>query len=79
MTTQELHRAVDELIQQARRADELLPPEEAACVLNVKIGTLANWRCTKRADIPYIRIGKRAIRYRWGDLQAFIQKSQVIA
>lgn len=79
MTLQDLQRAVADLVQQTRNPDDLLTQDEAAAVLDVKTNTLANWRCTKRTEIPYIRVGKRSIRYRWGDLQAFLDKCRVAA
>lgn len=77
MTIQELQRAVEALAHQARNPDDLLTQDEAANELGVKPATLANWRCTRRTDIPFIRLGKRAIRYRWGDIQAYLDKCRV--
>lgn len=50
----------------------LLPENEAAKVLGVKPETLTCWRCTRRVDIPYVKIG-RCVRYRVGDLRTFIE------
>jgi Helix-turn-helix domain len=54
----------------------LLTPQETAEKLRVKTGSLAVWRCTKRYDLPYLRIG-RAIRYRASDVAAFIERQPV--
>jgi hypothetical protein len=50
--------------------ENLLDPEQAAKYLGVKPETLAVWRCTKRYDLPYIKVG-RCIRYRPADVKAF--------
>lgn len=52
---------------------ELLSRREAAQYLGVKEQTLAVWLCTKRYNIPVVRIG-RLVKYKKADLDAFIQK-----
>lgn len=51
--------------------DAMLRDTEAAALLGVKTKTLANWRCQGREDLPFYRVGGRAIRYRRGDVIAF--------
>ena len=51
----------------------LLTEAEAASVLGLAPGTLAVWRCTGRYDLAYVRVGRR-IRYRVGDLRAFLER-----
>jgi hypothetical protein len=51
--------------------DPLLTRPEAAAVLGVKVGTLAVWHCTKRYQLPVIKVGRLA-KYRLSDLQRFI-------
>lgn len=51
----------------------LLDDIDAAAVLNVSPGTLSVWRSTGRYNLPFVRIGRK-IRYRAGDLRAFIAK-----
>ena len=46
---------------------------EAASYIGVKPNTLAIWRCTKRYDIPYLKIGK-LVKYRKSDLDLFLYK-----
>lgn len=53
--------------------DDLLTPEETAGLLGVKPDTLANWRCTKRVQLPYLKLGARIIRYRRSDVADFLQ------
>jgi len=52
--------------------DELLDPAAAAKFLGgtkpLNVGTLAVWRCTKKYDIPYLKIG-RDVRYRKSELR----------
>jgi excisionase family DNA binding protein len=53
--------------------EELLTPEQAAAILTVKSSTLEIWRCTKRYNLPYIKVGG-AVRYRRSDLENFLQE-----
>lgn len=50
---------------------KLLTPKDAAEILKVSVGTLANWRCT--GDGPqYSKVG-RSVRYSKEDILAFIR------
>jgi len=49
----------------------MLRTEQAAIILDVKKSTLEAWRC-RGGGPPFVKYG-RAIRYREGDLQAFIE------
>lgn len=55
---------------------DLLTPEEAARLLRTTPRTLANWRCTKRHDLPFTRPYGRVF-YRRADLLAFIEGGTV--
>lgn len=51
---------------------ELLTEKEAANYLGLENHqTLAVWRCNKRYQIPYIKIG-RNVRYRLSDLESWM-------
>lgn len=52
---------------------QLVGQAEAATLLGIKEHTLAVWRCTKRYDLPWVKVG-RSVRYRLEDLQGFIAK-----
>ncbi len=52
----------------------LLSRKEAAKYLGISEQTLAIWKCTKRYDLPFVKIG-RLIKYRKADLDAFIFKN----
>jgi excisionase family DNA binding protein len=54
----------------------LLSCEEAAQLLGTTAGTLSVWRCTKRYDLPYVKVG-RSVKYRPEDVQAFIMSRTV--
>lgn len=54
----------------------LLTRKEAAAYLGISDNTLANWACTRKFDLPYIRVG-RSVRYRQSDLDAFIRNGEV--
>lgn len=55
----------------------LLTREEAAQFLGVKPQTLAVWACHQVDGPAYVKVGRRTVRYRLGDLQAFIEKNTV--
>lgn len=55
-----------------RFPSELLSRREAAAYLGVKEQTLAVWLCTKRYQIPIVKMG-RLVKYKKADLDAFIQ------
>ena len=57
--------------------DPLYDSDEAAAHLKLKSGkTLEVWRCTKRYDLEYIRVG-RLIRYRKSALDKFLASRTV--
>ena len=49
----------------------LMSPEQVAEYLGLEIETLNVWRCTKRYNLPYTKIG-RLVRYRADDVEAFV-------
>lgn len=51
---------------------ELLTPDDVAELLGVTIHTLAVWRCEKRYNLPYVKVG-RLVRYRRSDLITFVE------
>lgn len=56
--------------------DPLLNRKEAARYLGKAPATLAAWACTKRYDLPYLKIGA-AIHYRKSDLDRFLEQSLI--
>lgn len=50
----------------------LLTETQAAELLGLTVGTLQVWRCTKRYNLAYIKVG-RLVRYRHSDLLAFLE------
>ncbi len=58
--------------------DEFLNTAETAAYIRIKEGTLDVWRCTKRYDLPYIKMGRR-VYYRLSDIQKFIESRIVSA
>lgn len=56
--------------------NNLLSNQEAADYIGVSPNTLEVWRCTKRYDLPYIRVGRK-IRYRREALDAFLESRTV--
>ena len=51
---------------------KLLSPVEAAEILGTTPKTLAVWRCTKRHNLPYVKVGKKVL-YREEDILSFIE------
>lgn len=64
----------DQGLATAYNAGDLLDDKEAASFLRLSPKTLANWRCAGKGPHS-IRLGERAIRYRFSDLEAFIVAS----
>lgn len=54
----------------------LLNTAEAAEMLRIKKGTLNIWRCTKRYDLPYVKIGRK-IFYKTEDIYNFIKNNTI--
>ncbi|NJL71925.1 MAG: helix-turn-helix domain-containing protein [Candidatus Competibacteraceae bacterium] len=50
---------------------ELLSRKEAASYLGVAEQTLAIWKCTRRYNLPCVKVG-RLVKYRRADLDKFI-------
>ncbi len=55
---------------------DLLTRDQAAEYLGVTSRTLAVWACTKRYNLPYVKMG-RLVKYRRVDLEAFIARRTV--
>lgn len=49
----------------------LWSPQEAAEILGVAVGTLTQWRTTRRVSLPYVKVG-RHVRYKPEDVERFI-------
>jgi predicted DNA-binding transcriptional regulator AlpA len=56
--------------------ERLLSPEETAQFLGTTPGTLSCWRCTKKYDLPYVKIGT-LVRYRISDLRDWVARRAV--
>lgn len=54
-------------------ARRLLTPKEAATILGVSEATLAVWRCNKRYDLPFVRIG-RLIKYHSDSIESAMRR-----
>lgn len=55
-------------------SSDILTPKETANYLRVTESTLGNWRSAGKGPRA-IRIGARAVRYRFADLEMFIAES----
>jgi hypothetical protein len=63
-------------ISEILKSDPKLTEDEAAEFLKIKPQTLAVWRCNRRQNLPYLKIG-RLIRYRLADLMKFQEVNTV--
>lgn len=50
---------------------DLLDENEVAAILAVRVNTIRNWRAIRQGP-AFVKIGKRAVRYRRVDVAAFI-------
>lgn len=60
------------------QSNQLLTPNQASEILGISIQTLAIWRCNKRYNLNYVKVG-RYVRYRYADILAFIDAQTVVA
>ncbi len=56
--------------------NKLITRTEAAEILGLKPSTLSAWACLKTHELPYVRIGSRAM-YRISDIEDFINQNLV--
>jgi len=56
--------------------DEIFSNTDAAEYIGVTPRTLEVWRCTKRYQIPFIKVG-RLVKYRRSALDAFLESRTV--
>ena len=61
-----------------RNENNLLNNDEAANLIGVEPRTLEVWRCTKRHQIPYMKVG-RLVRYRREDLENWLNSRMICA
>jgi excisionase family DNA binding protein len=64
------------MLQNKTSISELFNTAYAAQYLGVTPKTLEVWRCTKRYNIPFIKVG-RLVKYRKADLDAFLESRTV--
>jgi hypothetical protein len=53
-----------------------IPEKPAAAVLGVSVALLRKWRRIGQGPF-YLRLGNRIVRYRWSDLQEFMDASAI--
>jgi predicted site-specific integrase-resolvase len=62
-------------VQQIQAAN--LTEDQAAEIIGVTARALQKWRETGRYNLPFIRIGRRIVRYRPQDIEAFLSRQTV--
>ena len=55
-------------------SNEILTPRQVAKMLEINLGTLAQWRYNNRVQIPYFKCGK-SIRYRLKDIREWADRN----
>lgn len=55
---------------------KLLNRKQVAEMLGVSVHTLAVWACTKRYDLPFVKVGRLA-KYNPDDVAAYIARNTV--
>ncbi len=61
---------------QNKMDEQRLDTKQAAEYLGLSPETLATWRCTKRQEIPYLKLGSR-VKYLKSDLDAWLESRKV--
>ena len=61
---------------EAARMPRLLTTEEVAEMTGLSPETIAQWRWLKK-EIPFVRLGKKCVRYRQSDIDAWLAKRLV--
>jgi excisionase family DNA binding protein len=61
---------------QAALATKLLTTDDVAEMTGLSPDTLAQWRWLKK-EIPFVRLGKKCVRYRQSDIDAWVEKRLV--
>lgn len=56
---------------------DMLTRREAAAYLGVSEETLSLWASRKRYNLPYVKLGRKSVRYQRKDLDAFIASHKV--
>ena len=51
----------------------LLNEEQVADTLGLTVRTLQAWRLRGKPGLPFIRLSRRAVRYRRSDVEAFVE------
>ena len=72
---------LDDLLKGLKLDDRLIRPRQTAEMLGVSVQTLAVWRYRGNRgnlapDLPYVKFGRRAIRYRLSDVLRFIEQNR---
>jgi excisionase family DNA binding protein len=57
--------------------EQLLTEREAAPLLGVEAETLQKWRATGRHGLPFVKLGRKIVRYRPSDITKFIERNTV--
>ena len=73
---------IDDLLKSFQSADPLLSAKKVAALLGITEHTLCVWRWKKKKgepapDLPFVKVGRRTIRYRRSAVQGFIEAGGV--
>ena len=55
---------------------KFLNERELSRLVGISVQTLRNWRSAGK-NFPYCKVGAKAIRYEWGDIQQFMNDHKI--
>ena len=64
-----------------KQDERLLNEVEVSEILNVSVDTLRSWRKKNKKDgnLPFIKVGKKLVRYKLSEIENFLNKSNMQA
>lgn len=64
-----------------KQDERLLNEIEVSEILNVSVDTLRSWRKKNKKDgnLPFIKVGKKLVRYKLSEIENFLNKSNMQA
>jgi predicted DNA-binding transcriptional regulator AlpA len=58
--------------------EQLLTTEQVATLTGISRPTFEGWRCRKDGGPQYKKLGPQIIRYRWADVQAWMNAGTIV-
>lgn len=58
--------------------ETLLTTQELADLTHISRQTYEGWRCRRDGGPPFLKLGAQLVRYRWGDVKAWMAAATVM-